>query len=137
MVLSLNEIKSRAISFSKEWEDETSEIAEAKTFWDDFFEVFGISRRRVASFEKPVVRVGNERGYIDLFWKGNLVVEHKSRGENLDKAYSQALDYFTGLKEYELPKYVIVSDFSKIRIYDLDDDTINEFFLKDLFSKQK
>jgi type I restriction-modification system DNA methylase subunit len=133
MVLSLNEIKSRSISFSKEWEIETSEIAGAKTFWDNFFEVFGITRRRVASFEKPVIKIGNEKGYIDLFWKGNLVVEHKSKGEDLDKAYSQALNYFSGLKDYELPKYVIVSDFSKFRIYDLDDDITTEFELKNLY----
>ena len=48
MPLSWNEIKSRALAFSKEWENEVSEDAEAKSFWDDFFNVFGISRRRVA-----------------------------------------------------------------------------------------
>jgi hypothetical protein len=35
MPLSWNEIKDRSIRFSKEWETETSENAEAKTFWDD------------------------------------------------------------------------------------------------------
>lgn len=49
MPLSWNEIKSRALAFSKEWEGESSEDAEAKSFWDDFFNVFGISRRRVAT----------------------------------------------------------------------------------------
>ena len=46
MPISWNEIKSRALSFSKEWADETSEDAEAKSFWDGFFFVFGISRKR-------------------------------------------------------------------------------------------
>lgn len=36
MPLSWNEIKSRAIEFSKEWEEEKSEDAEAKSFWDWF-----------------------------------------------------------------------------------------------------
>ena len=54
MPLSWNEIKSRALAFSKEWETEVSEDAEAKSFWDDFFNVFGISRRRVATFEHAV-----------------------------------------------------------------------------------
>jgi hypothetical protein len=36
MPLSWNEIKTRATSFSKEWENEVSEDAEAKSFWDDF-----------------------------------------------------------------------------------------------------
>jgi hypothetical protein len=34
MPISWNEIKSRALQFSKEWEDETAEHAEAKSFWD-------------------------------------------------------------------------------------------------------
>jgi hypothetical protein len=48
MPLSWNEIKSRGLAFSKAWEQESSEDAEAKTFWDGFFNVFGITRRRVA-----------------------------------------------------------------------------------------
>lgn len=54
MPLSWNEIKDRALAFSKEWANESSELAEAKSFWDGFFNVFGISRRRIASFEIPV-----------------------------------------------------------------------------------
>ncbi len=54
MPLSWNEIKTRAIAFTNEWKDDVSEDAEAKSFWDDFFNVFGISRRRVATFEQQV-----------------------------------------------------------------------------------
>ena len=94
MPLSWNEIKSRAIAFSQEWEDETSEDAEAKSFWDGFFHVFGISRRRVATFEQSVKKADNKQGFIDLLWKGVILVEHKSRGKSLDKAMQQAKDYF-------------------------------------------
>lgn len=132
MALSWNEIKKRAIEFVKEWENETREHAEAKTFWDEFFNIFGITRRRIASFEEPVKNLDKEYGFIDLFWKGNLIVEHKSKGKNLDKAYSQALAYFDGLEENELPKYVIVSDFSRFRLYDIEEDTHEEFELRDL-----
>ena len=132
MPLSWNEIKTRSLAFSKEWQDETSEDAEAKSFWDSFFNVFGISRKRVASFEEPVKKLGDKHGYIDLFWKGVLIVEHKSRGKSLDKAYSQALDYFPGVTERDLPKYVIVSDFARIRLYNLEENEQHEFDLKDL-----
>jgi hypothetical protein len=135
MPLSWNEIKTRALAFSKEWQNETSENAEAKSFWDDFFNVFGITRRRVASFEVHVKELDDKDGYIDLFWRGVLVVEHKSRGKSLDKAYSQALDYFSGIAERDLPKYVIVSDFASLRLYDLEEDEQHEFDLKDLHKK--
>ena len=118
MPLSWNEIKSRSIAFSKQWENESSEDAEAKSFWDGFFNVFGISRKRVASFEAPVKKLGNRLGFIDLFWKGMLLVEHKSRGKSLDRAYAQALDYFPGINERDLPQYVLVSDFERFHLYD-------------------
>ncbi|MCY3973380.1 MAG: class I SAM-dependent DNA methyltransferase [Candidatus Dadabacteria bacterium] len=125
--LSWNEIRARALAFSKEWKDETSEKAASQTFWDEFFEIFGVRRRRVASFEKHV-----KGGFIDLLWKGVLLVEHKSAGSRLDTAYSQALDYFSGLKESDLPRYIVVSDFSRFRLYDLEEDKEHEFNLKDL-----
>lgn len=132
MPLSWNEIKSRAIAFSKEWEDEVSEDAEAKSFWDDFFHVFGISRRRVATFEEQVKKIDDKTGFIDLLWKGIILIEHKSRGKNLDRAYQQAKEYFPGLKEKELPRYILVSDFERFRLFDLEEDTHNEFKLLDL-----
>jgi type I restriction-modification system DNA methylase subunit len=132
MPLSWNEIKSRSIAFSKQWENECSEDAEAKSFWDGFFNVFGITRKRVASFEAPVKKLGDKLGFIDLFWKGMLLVEHKSRGKNLERAYEQAMDYFPGINERDLPQYVLVSDFERLRLYDLEKKKDYEFELKDL-----
>src|ERR1017187_8768781 len=126
-MISPNEIKNRALAFSKEWEREYSEDAEAKSFWDGFFDVFGISRRRVATFEYPVKKLDGGQGYIDVIWKGTMLAEHKTRGKSLDKAYAQAKDYFPGLKDQELPRYVVVSDFEKIRIYDFEVNTQEEF----------
>ena len=137
MPLSWNEIKSRSLAFSKQWENDKSEHAEAKSFWDGFFNVFGISRKRVAAFEDPVKKLGNKQGFIDLFWKGVLLVEHKSRGKDLNKAYTQALDYFPGINERDLPKYVLVSDFASFRLYDLEENEQYEFPLKELHKNIK
>lgn len=132
MPLSWNEIKTRAIAFAKEWEDEGSEDAEAKSFWDGFFNVFGVNRRRIASFEVPIKRADGSGGFIDLLWKGILLVEHKSRGKDLDRAFGQARDYFPGLKDRDLPRYVLVSDFARFRLHDLEEGTEHEFALSEL-----
>ncbi|REJ58131.1 MAG: class I SAM-dependent DNA methyltransferase [Microcystis wesenbergii TW10] len=129
MPLSWNEIKNRAIAFQKEWEGETSEKAESQSFWNDFFHVFGISRRRVASFEQPIKKADNKQGFIDLLWKGTILVEHKSKGKDLEKATQQAKDYFPNLKEHELPRYILVSDFQRFKLYDLDSGNQWEFEL--------
>ena len=137
MALSWNEIKDRALKFTKEWEGETRERAEKDTFWNDFFYIFGITRRRLATFEEPVKKLNNKQGFIDLFWKGTLLVEHKSKGKSLDAAFEQATDYFYGIKEHELPKYVLVSDFDRFKLYDLDENKQHEFHLNELHKNIK
>ena len=77
MPLSWNEIKDRAIAFSKEYEEESSEDAEAKTFWDAFFHIFGITWRRIASFEAPLKKSDDKGGFIDLLWKGEIAASAK------------------------------------------------------------
>jgi hypothetical protein len=136
MNLSWNEIRSRAVAFSHEWATERSEDAEAKSFWDAFFDVFGLTRRRLAKFEVDVRKLDGTHGYIDLFWAGKLLVEHKSRGKSLDSAFAQGLSYFEGLTEAELPRYILVSDFARIRLVDLEATDpaarVAEFPLSDL-----
>jgi hypothetical protein len=133
MPLSWNEIKDRALKFSHEWADESSEDAEAKSFWDAFFTVFGIPRRRVATFEEPVKKSDGHGGFIDLLWKGILLVEHKSRGKDLNRAFQQAKDYFPGIKDRDLPRYILVSDFARFRLYDLEEEKEHEFTIKDFY----
>ena len=121
MRLSWNEIRARAARFADEWSDARYEKGETQSFYNDLFEVFGVKRRRVASFEEPVKLLGAKRGFIDLFWKGVLLVEQKSAGRSLTPAKAQALDYFPGLKEAELPRYILLSDFQTFELHDLDE----------------
>ena len=130
MPLSWNEIRHRSITFSKEWTGAKREQAEKQTFWNEFFDVFGIRRRLVASFEEPVKGISGQYGYIDLFWPNTVLVEHKSFGKDLGKAESQAFRYIQDLardgRDKEIPRYVIVSDFARIALHDLEpEDQLN------------
>ncbi|MGA2616619.1 MAG: DNA methyltransferase [Thermoguttaceae bacterium] len=124
MPISWNEIRQNAIGFARDWAGAKSENAEKQTFWNEFFQVFGIRRRVVASFEEPVKKISGDYGFIDLFWPGTLLVEHKSRGKDLGKAESQAFRYIQDLvndgRQDEVPRYVIVSDFARMAIHDLE-----------------
>ncbi len=127
------EIRGRAAAFANEWADEVSERAEAQSFWNDFFEVFGVSRRSVAVYEQRAERFGKRaQGRIDVFWPGTLLAEHKSAGRDLDAAFEQATDYFAGIREEDLPRYVVVSDFKRFRLCDLDEKRSVEFGINDL-----
>lgn len=124
--LSWNEIRHRAIAFSKEWADAKREQADKQTFWNEFFDVFGVPRKAVASFEEPIRGLSGKYKFIDLFWRGRVLVEHKSRGESLDKAESQALAYVQDLaregRMNEVPRYIVISDFARIALLDLEPD---------------
>jgi very-short-patch-repair endonuclease len=133
MPLSWNEIRSHALTFSKHWADAANEDAQAKPFLIAFFEVFGITDKRFASFEHAAQKYDGSRGYVDAFWPGILLVEMKSRGKNLERAYSQAMDYFPGIKERDLPRYVLVCDFARFRLYDLKEGSVSEFALIDFY----
>ena len=132
MRLSWNEIRARAAGFAREWQDAGRERSQTHLFYRDFFAVFGVSVRRVASFEEPVKRLGEKRGFIDLFWKGMLLVEQKSAGRDVGKAKAQALDYFPGLEEAELPRYLLLSDFQAFELHDLEAGDEIAFALADL-----
>lgn len=127
MALSWNEIKDRALAFSKEWEGTFSEDADAKPFLVEFFNVFGLNQRKVAAFEHKVKKLGNNDGYIDMLWKGWLLVEMKSKGKDLTKAYGQAKGYIHGLHKLDIPKYVLVCDFETFRLYDLEETGEDEY----------
>ena len=124
MPLSWNEIKHRAIAFAAEWRGETREAAERQSYWNDFFEVFGVRRRAVATFEEPVKKLAGSWGSIDLLWPGRVIVEHKSAGEDLGKAHAQAMAYIRGLQDTgrarDVPRFLIVSDFARIALHDLE-----------------
>jgi len=115
--LTLNDIRDRAREFSAKWKGEKREEAEKQTFWNELFEVFGVTRRRYAVYEVPVSLREGKRGKVDVFWPGTLLAEHKSAGHDLTAAFEQARDYFHGIAEKDLPKLVVVSDFARFRVY--------------------
>jgi hypothetical protein len=141
--LSWKEIKTKAIEFSKSWEGVENESGESQSFWNAFFKIFGKERRVVASFEEPIKNIRGKYNRIDLFWRGVLLVEHKSKGKRLDAAASQAFQYIQDLaregRDDESPRYIVVSDFARFAIYDLEREEqedrnlpVSEFDLQDL-----
>lgn len=139
MPLSRTEIRRRATAFAKEWADAHNEDGQAKTFWHDFFGIFGLKSNRLGSYElhvkklNPVSSTGQAAdGFIDFFWPGKLIVEHKSRGKDLEKALQQANDYLHGVKAHEMPQYMLVSDFERFVLLDLTTSERSELRLADL-----
>ena len=121
MRLSWNEVRTHAATFADEWRDATYEKGETQSFYNDFFEIFGVRRRSVARYEEHVRKLDDRSGFIDLFWPGVLIVEQKSAGRDLARAYGQAGEYFDALPERDRPRYILVSDFQSFELHDLDE----------------
>ena len=132
MPFSLAELRHRAADFARLHADDHDEKSQAQDFLRDLFDVFTPQGRRRARFEQRVKKADGAQGYIDALWPGTLLVEMKSRGRDLDAAYQQALDYLPNLPANTLPGYVLVSDFARLRLYDLDAGLRHDFALAEL-----
>ena len=128
MAIPIREMRNRAHQFISDFADAEKENAESQVFLERFFNIFDVPRQRVASFEHSV-KIADESGTkrIDLFWPGILLVEMKSKGHDLDKALDQAFNYLRGLKDDELPQYIMVCDLETFRLKSLIDKERTEY----------
>ena len=132
MRLGWDEIKRRAKAFSEEWKDAHYEKGETQSFYNEFFEIFGIRRRTVAVYEQRVKLLDNKQGFIDLFWPRTLLIEQKSAGLKLGRAQGQALDYLVGIHATEQPRWILTCDFQTWNLLDLETGSELRFLLSDL-----
>ncbi|MGH2613742.1 MAG: class I SAM-dependent DNA methyltransferase [Thermomicrobiales bacterium] len=121
----MNEIRTRAAQFTREWQREPGdERQQAQSFVRDLLGVYGISQTRAAFYEKRVKRSSTgARGYIDALIPGLALIEMKSAGKDLIAAEQQALDYIDALPDPEVPRWVLTSDFQRMRLMDLHAET--------------
>ena len=121
-MLGWTEIETRAVRFQKQWKNCTGdERQDAQTFEKDFVNVFGVDFRD--GLHEYQIRLKDGRiGYIDYLIPGKILIEMKSKGKSLASAYSQAMEYVHSLKPEEVPKLVMVCDFDKIEVYNLEKD---------------
>lgn len=119
-------------SSQNEWRDAFYEKGETQSFYNEFFDIFGVRRRTVARYEEHVAKLDNSSGFIDLFWPSVLIVEQKSAGRDLEKAYDQAGEYVDALADHQRPRYILVCDFQTFELHDLEEDESPSFSLSDL-----
>ncbi len=121
-MLSWNEIEDRAVKFQNHWRNcEGNERQEAQTFEKDFMNIFGIHWKD-GFHEYQITLKDGSIGYIDYFIPGEILIEMKSKGQSLTKAYTQAMAYVHSLKPEEIPVLLVVSDFDKMQVYNLEKD---------------
>ena len=137
LTATLQDIRANAAEFAREWAGERKERAEKDTFWNEFFGIFGIRRRRVGAVFEHVARrysTGNH-GFVDLLWPRHIGVEHKSAGHDLNDAMDQLVDYLPAVSDLDLPKLLVVCDFQRFVVRDTDTGLETAFMLAELPSR--
>lgn len=115
-MLTIETLRKNATKFAKDFTTASYEMGQAQSFIIELCKVFDLDYIRAVRFEDRVKKAKG-KGRIDAFFPGLLLVEMKSAGKDLDEAYSQATDYFHGLKDEDLPRCVLVSDFQNLHLY--------------------
>ena len=113
------------------------EKSEAQIFLDHFFRALGHGgvqeagatiefriAKKPGSAQLELIRGDGARAkggkkFADLLWPERVLIEMKSRGQNLEKHYDQAFDYWTHIVPHR-PPYVILCNFDEFWIYDFN-----------------
>ncbi len=98
------------------------EKGEAQVFCDRLFQAFGHDgyKEAGATLEDRQYRRGQHAKFIDLVWKPRLILEMKSRKEDLRDHYQQAFEYWLHSVPHR-PKYVVLCNFDEFWIYEFDE----------------
>ena len=129
------------------------EKGEAQLFLDHFFRALGhegvqeagatlefriAKRPGSAQLElikgEPAAKAKGGKKFADLLWPERVLIEMKSRGQNLEKHYDQAFEYWTHIVPHR-PPFVILCNFDEFWIYDFNTqlfDPVDRILLRDL-----
>ena len=133
--LSWNEIEDRAAGFKKKWSNEAGrERQQAQNFIREFLSCFGVDDPMSdgGEFEHTCPKEVGDDGYIDYFLPQKLIIEMKSKGKDLHKAFEQVKDYVFHLPAEEMPELVLVCDFDRFELYHRTTAEHVGFRLKDI-----
>lgn len=125
-----------AKKFADKWSATTDEKSSAQSYWRDFFtNVVRVPDLQDAGIEfeyRVRSHINGAMRWIDVFWPGLVLIEHKSAGKNLDAAEQQAREYLQSLAAPLRPQHLILCDFQQWRIIDTVAGHTLEFPLTDL-----
>ena len=124
--------KDAARAFAQRWAGKGDEKSDSQAFWLEMLgEVFGIARPTdYIRFERGV-KLGH-KSFIDAFIPStHVLIEQKSLGVDLDTPqrqsdgtlltpFRQAARYNSMLPYSERARWIVVSDFARIRVYDME-----------------
>nr|WP_181716318.1 DNA methyltransferase [Psychrobacter sp.]QJS05427.1 type II restriction enzyme, methylase subunit [Psychrobacter sp.] len=94
------------------------ERGQSQNFWTQIFNAYGVSGQvQLKAFEHRLKKDKTQK-YVDAFIPKLVIIEQKSKGIDLNKAYRQASEYYDRLKT-DKPRYIVLCNFDELWLYDL------------------
>jgi len=135
VTVSKDTLRARATKFIAEWEGQHRERAECQIFWHEFFAMFDVRSVDIGMYEEAATRASTGGdGRIDYLIPWELAIEHKTTGEDLDKAMDQLIDYLPSLKQKQPPRLLMTCDFAHFKWHNLENGQEGELALEDLIA---
>ena len=101
-------------------DSEGYERGQSQNFWTQVFNAYGVSgQTQTKAFEHRLKNDSNQK-YVDAFIPKLVIIEQKSRGVDLNKAYTQVSEYYDRINAKDKPRYIILCNFDEIWLYDIN-----------------
>lgn len=94
------------------------ERGQSQNFWTQIFNAYGVSGQVQSKAFEHRLKDDKSQKYVDAFIPKLVMIEQKSRGVDLNKAYKQVSEYYDRLKT-DKPRYIVLSNFDEVWLYDI------------------
>ena len=111
-------IRQQLRAFVEHYQHANYERGQAQAYWNALFRCYNVGEPTLAKAFEHRLKLNKKNNYIDAFIPGKLIVEHKGSHVDLSSAIEQLQGYYSLLPPSEQPRYAVLCNFQKIRLYD-------------------
>ena len=96
------------------------ERGQSQNFWTQIFNAYGVSGQVQSKAFEHRLKDDKSQKYVDAFIPKLVMIEQKSRGIDLNKAYNQVSKYYERLSTADKPRYIVLSNFDELWLFDIE-----------------
>ena len=96
------------------------ERGQSQNFWTQIFNAYGVSGQVQSKAFEHRLKDDKSQKYVDAFIPKLVMIEQKSRGLDLNKAYNQVSKYYERLSVADKPRYIVLSNFDELWLFDIE-----------------
>lgn len=111
-------IRQQLRDFVNVYRDANYERGQAQPYWNALLRCFDVGEPVLKKAFEHRLKLGKKNNYVDAFIPGKLIVEHKGSHVDLGSAVEQLQGYYGLLPPSEQPRYAVLCNFQRLRLYD-------------------